>query len=203
MKYLKLSLIIIVTCCFVSCKEEQSSTINPLVKELFCFKPGSTWSYEGTAYKVGDIIRDVTLSVTTKSYQESQFEKHCNEKGRGYNFKEYISYEIEAKMLMSQTFSSEIMADECGVDHTANVHITTPIGSVLSFYCDEENNFSIPVEFLATYSYKNHKYDNVYIFYYSNAKYYVAKNVGFICCEKNYDTGARTEVWLVDKNVIQ
>ena len=204
MKYLKFSLIIIVACCFISCKEDQSSTINPLVKELFCFKTGSTWNYEGIIYdKTMGTTLNVTLTVTTSSYQESQFEKHCDAKGRGHKYKEYISYEIIAKNLMNQVFVSEIMADECNLDNTANAFITTPIGSTLSFYCDEENNFNVSVQYEPTYMYKGNTYKEVYIFSYSNALYYVSKNVGFIRCEKRYDTGNTTDIWLVSENVIQ
>ena len=202
-----------VACCFVACGKDQTSTINPLVKELFCFKTGSTWTYEGTVYDAArDTTRNVILLVNTSSYEESQFEKHCNEKGRGHKFKEYILYKINSKMLMSQTFTSKIIADECGVDNTANVSIVTPLGSALSFYCYADNTFSIDVEYLSTYTYKGHKYEDVYVFTQDNGTYYVSKDVGFVRCEKKYNTSSIaknnnvnsvTDVWLVDKNVIQ
>ena len=194
----RIVLIIIGICLlFSSCREEHISTINTLVKDLFCFKAGSEWTYY-------DSVSQKTQKMAVTNYEILKFAPMPKGGRKAYDFAEYIK--IKGHFLTNFEVRIISQGEEIDYDNTADFRGSYSTNLPLRFTCDQNNNFNCPDTYLAEYDVDGIVYKDVYIFNmnelsYSNENllFYVAKNIGLIRMMKvdEFD-------WvLTDKNIQQ
>ena len=176
-----------------ACQEVSYAHLNPLVKDLFCFKTGSEWTYY-------DSISQTTTKMVVTNYEIRKFAP-TPEGGRRkiYDCAESIRIDFTVENTV-QSFKTWLKAD-IDNDNTANGYIFTPTKQHLNIRCDENNNFIPPASatYLNTYTVNGILYSDVYMFNYKNVTYYISKHIGFIrCVENNY-----IDLVLIDKNILQ
>jgi hypothetical protein len=174
-------------------REKEMIYINQLVKDLFCFKENSTWIYYDQ------------VSATTDTMIVTNYEAH---KMGMLKCKHNISYSEVIKM--SVTFLQRIDVVFTPISNSRNntadntMFATQENPFPFTLICDENDNFDIydggSVKFMPIYQLNiNEEYSNVYLFEYSNSKYYIAKYIGPIRMVK---TGTFDYV-LINKNIKQ
>jgi len=188
----------------VSCREEHVAPINQLVKDLFCFKKGSEWTYY-------DSISQTTQKMIITKYETLKFGGGKSKRGKIYDFAEDIEMEFTVEntsQLLSVKGSTWLKAD-IGHENTLNgMYISTPIidntlrCTEFSLSCDENNNFHPSVTYLSTYMVNEITYSDIYVFNKDHITYYVSKHIGFIRCVYS-ESGYRIDLVLIDKNVKQ
>jgi hypothetical protein len=176
---------------FSTCKKEHIAPVNQLVKDLFCFKEGSEWTYY-------DSISQTTTKMIITEYENTKLAAMPKGGRKAYNFAEYIKINGFFCSDFNVTIRAEGEREE--YDNTAIFQAYTASDrSSLSFECDKSNNFNCSVAFFVEYNMNNITYRNVYIFEKENTLFYVAQYVGLIRMTKidNFD-------WvLVNKNIRQ
>ncbi|MGI6291105.1 MAG: hypothetical protein ACOXZH_01550 [Bacteroidales bacterium] len=186
-----------------TCRKEHIAPINQLVKDLFCFKTGSEWTYY-------DSVSRTTQKMIITNYEIRKFAP-MPEGGRGkvYDCAESITMDITVENPSQSLFikgRTWLVADIYKDNTLRGMYITTPVKSIfstrcneLSLRCDENNNFTPSATYLSTYTVNEITYSNVYVFNKDNVTYYVSKYIGFIrCVENNY-----FDLILINKNVQQ
>jgi len=186
-----------------TCRKEHIAPINQLVKDLFCFKTGSEWTYY-------DSVSRTTQKMIITNYEIRKFAP-MPEGGRGkvYDCAESITMDITVENPSQSLFikgRTWLVADIYKDNTLRGMYITTPVKSIfstrcneLSLRCDENNNFTPSATYLSTYTVNEITYSNVYVFNKDNVTYYVSKHTGFIrCVENNY-----FDLILIDKNIQQ
>jgi hypothetical protein len=185
-----------------SCRKEHVSPINQLVKDLFCFKEGSEWTYY-------DSVSQTTQKMVVTNYETLKFGGGKPERGKVYDFAEDIEIEITVENTEKLLFvkGRTWLKADIGYDNTLNgMYISTPVKTIfsirlneLSLRCDENNNFTPSATYLSTYTVNETTYSDVYVYNKDNVTYYVSKHTGFIrCVENNY-----FDLVLIDKNIQQ
>jgi len=173
-----------------TCRKEHVAPVNQLVKDLFCFKVGSEWTYY-------DSVSQTTQKMVVIKYET--FESAPEPKGgkKAYDFAELIKMEI---LIGDSKKRTQL---ESGVDQDNTLKglswIYTPTGEPLHIHCDENNNFTPSATYLDTYSVNGTTYHSVYVFGVGGASYYVSKHNGFIRCEKI----GKYDLVLINKNIQQ
>jgi len=161
-----------------TCKKEHVAPINQLVKDLFCFKTGSEWTYY-------DSVSQTTQKMVVTNYESLKFAPMPKGGGKAYDFAEYIKMDIIAGDSKKET---SLLADR-HQDNMAAGSIVTPADADFSLQirCDENNNFTPSATYLSTYVLNETTYSDVYMFnstrnitYAGNVTYYVAKHIGLI-----------------------
>jgi hypothetical protein len=171
-----------------------------LVKDLFCFKTGSEWTYY-------DSVSQTTQKMVITNYETLKSTPMPKGERKAYDYAEYIK--INGYFLTDFEIEIESQGTEKEYDNTAcfggtymssnNTHSRLP----LRFYCDKNNNFTCSVTFFTEYNVNGINYSSVYIFDNlsdeENVVFYVAKNIGLIRLTKvdNFD------LVLIDKNIQQ
>jgi len=186
-----------------TCRKEHIAPINQLVKDLFCFKTGSEWTYY-------DSVSRTTQKMIITNYEIRKFAP-MPEGGRGkvYDCAESITMDITVENPSQSLFikgRTWLVADIYKDNTLRGMYITTPVKTIfstrcneLSLRCDENNNFTPSATYLSTYTVNEITYSNVYVFNKDNVTYYVSKHTGFIrCVENNY-----FDLILIDKNIQQ
>ena len=181
-----------------TCRKEHVAPINQLVKDLFCFKTGSEWTYY-------DSISQTTQKMVITIYKEEKRAPQPKGNKKTYDYQEYI--EMNGFFLRKFIISIGALGKEEEYDNTAGfwgdyVSVTLP----LQFRYDKDKCFNCSVKCLAEYTVSDIVYKNVYIFFMKDLKYddkdieyYVAKHIGLIRIKQ--DGGFD---WiLIDKNVQQ
>jgi hypothetical protein len=185
-----------------ACRKEHVTPVNQLVKDLFCFKEGSEWTYY-------DSISQTTQKMMITKYDDTKIASKPLGGRKAYDFAEYI----EINGLFFTDFEVRIRAqgEDTEYDNTASLSGTyeslygTHLSLPLHFACDKNNNFNCPVTYFDKYDLNNVIYKDVYLFdiedgiYKKNTLFYVAKHAGLIRMTKidNFD-------WiLIDKNIQQ
>jgi hypothetical protein len=178
----------------VSCRQEHVAPINQLVKELFCFQPGSEWVYYDSVSQ--SIQRMVVINYEI-------FKSAPKSMRKAYNFAEYIEMNISVENIeqaFSVTADTYLLADIEQDNTLMENSIFTPTIKYLVLSCDKNNNFTPSATYLSTYSVNETTYSDVYIF---NNKdditYFIAKHIGFIRCIKDNEFDFK----LIDKKVFQ
>ena len=186
-----------------TCRQEHVAPVNQLVKDLFCFKTGSEWTYY-------DSVSQTTQKMRVTNYEILKFAPESKGgRGKVYDYAEsiHIDFSVENTTLsLSNKCRTWVKAD-IDNDNTLNgMYISTPVidntlrCKEFSLHCDKNNNFTPFATYLNTYTVNGTTYSDVYEFNYKDgATYYVSKHVGFIrCVENNY-----FDLVLIDKNVQQ
>jgi hypothetical protein len=181
--------------CLLSCKKEHIASINQLVKDLFCFKEGSTWTYY-------DSVSQKTCIMNISKYEELKIVSTPKLGGQIYEGHEHITI---TGYLFTE-FELNINAQGDTKDNTATLrgtyispyHNNTHYPIPLYFTCDANNHFNITVTCMPEYI-LGEKYTKVYLFEYENTNYYIARHVGLIRLHKINEF----DLVLIDKNVIQ
>ncbi|MGI6291103.1 MAG: hypothetical protein ACOXZH_01540 [Bacteroidales bacterium] len=186
-----------------TCRKEHIAPINQLVKDLFCFKAGSEWTYY-------DSVSQTTQKMMVTNYEIRKFAP-MPKGGRGkiYDCAESITMDITVENASQSLFikgRTWLIADIYKDNTLEGMYITTPVKTIfstrcneLSLRCDENNNFTPSATYLSTYTVNEITYSNVYVFNKDNVTYYVSKHTGFIrCVENNY-----FDLILIDKNIQQ
>jgi len=188
--------LIIYTCLLFSSCKDHTTTLNSLVKDLFVFKDGSTWTYY-------DSINKDTVIMTVFDYKETKFGGMCGGIGSMANKREFLEMITFSIILNFDTLREVwLYANDCKIDNTATTESSwfyTPIGMDFAFTCDENNMFSIPTTFMHSYSVNNVTYSDVYLFEYKDIKFYIAKNIGYIQCIQ----ADKKNLVLIKKNIKQ
>jgi len=185
-----------------ACREEHTSPVNQLVKNLFCFKTGSEWTYY-------DSVSQTTQKMTVTNYEILKFGGGKSKRGKIYDFAEsiHIDFTIENTELSLYEKGRTWLKADIYKDNTLDgMYITTPIKTIfsthcneLSLRCDENNNFTPSATYLSTYRVNETTYSDVYVFNKDKVTYYISKHIGFIrCVENNY-----FDLVLIDKNIQQ
>lgn len=185
-----------------ACRKEHIAPVNQLVKDLFCFKEGSEWTYY-------DSISQTTQKMVVTNYEIRKFGGGKQKRGKIYDWAEDIEMGITIENI-AQSLSVKgrtwLKAD-IYKDNTLNgMYITTPVKTIystrcdeLSLNCDENNNFTPSATYLSNYTVNGTNYSDVYVFNKYNTTYYVSKHIGFIRCMYDNDFD-----WvLIDKNIQQ
>jgi len=190
----KIGLIIIgLTLLFLcsTCKKEHVAPVNQLVKDLFCFKTGSEWTYY-------DSVSQTIQKMVVTNYETKKMAN--GSKRKVYNFVECIILGIA--MENSRNGMTRLEADE-DQDNSLMKEISqifTPSGEYLHIGCDKNNNFSPIVMYLNNYTINKTTYSDVYVFNSKNdITFYVSKYIGFIRCMKD----DKYDLVLIDKNIQQ
>jgi hypothetical protein len=190
----------------LSCKEERVHPVNQLVKDLFCFKEGSTWTYY-------DSISQKPRTLAVVSYTETKWAptpKCCGSHRKAYEFGESLQIDFLLEDV-DKTWRVEGTTEMTGSYEKDNVlididtYFACPLLNISGnkmqefvFFCDENNVFSENVTFLPVFSVGDISYKEVYLFEKNDIKCYVAKNIGFLKCIDEDEN-----LVLIDKNVIQ
>lgn len=185
----------------VACREEHVTPVNQLVKDLFCFKEGSEWTYY-------DSISQTTQKMIITKYETLKFGGGKSKRGKVYDFAEDIKMEFTVENTSQLLFvkGKTWLKADIGCDNTLDgMYISTPaIDNTLrctefSLSCDKNNNFHPSATYLSTYIVGEATYSDVYVFNQNKITYYVSKHIGFIrCVENNY-----FDLVLINKNVVQ
>jgi len=188
---------------FSTCRKEHIAPINQLVKDLFCFKTGSEWTYY-------DSVSRTTQKMIITNYEIRKFApKPEVGKRKVYDWAEDIEMNITVENASQSLFikgRTWLIADIYKDNTLKGMYITTPVKTIfsthcneLSLRCDENNNFIPSATYLSTYTVNEITYSNVYVFNKDNVTYYVSKHTGFIrCVENNY-----FDLVLIDKIIQQ
>ena len=192
-----------------TCRKEHVAPINQLVKDLFCFKEGSEWTYY-------DSVSQTTQKMVVTSFEILKSASMPKGGRKAYNFAEYIKMEI---IVGDSKKEIRLEADE-DQDNTLRKelsYIYPPIGKPLSIGCDENNNFAPTATYLSTHTINETTYSDVYVFndvknitigdivYVDNFTYYISKHIGFIRCiyQCEYSENYSFDWILINKNVQQ
>jgi len=191
MKKIILFLFIPLLFLFSSCNPDDEyivSPMNQLIKDLFCFKTDSEWTYY-------DSISQTTQKMMVTNYDSLVLVP------KGKNVYE-CSEIIEMNILLGESEKETRLSSNLSQKNIGKGRIATPIdaNSYFSIRCDENNNFTPPATYINTYSVNGKIYSDVYVFNdEDNITFYVSKHIGFIRCVKDNDFD-----WvLIDKNVQQ
>jgi hypothetical protein len=169
-----------------------------LVKDLFCFKVGSEWTYY-------DSVSQTTTKMMITEYEITKLAPTPKGGRKAYNFAEYIEINGFFCTDFNVTIRAKRNAEE--YDNTAifNAYIVpnraflSSYRSSLSFECDRNNKFDCPVSYFTEYNVNNITYRNIYVFEFEeeNILFYIAQYVGLIRMTKTDDFD-----WiLIDKNI--
>jgi hypothetical protein len=174
----------------MACRKEHVAPVNQLVKDLFCFKEGSEWTYY-------DSVSQTTQKITITEYEETKLAPKPKGGGAAYEWAEYIL--INGLLKEQEEHKIEIGIDaQMNEDNTAEFFGNYFVGK-LFFTCDANNNFNKNVSYLPQYQLNGIKYQDVYIFNYDNITYYVAKHIGII----RFIQPDLFDLALIDKNIRQ
>lgn len=185
-----------------ACREEHVSPVNQLVKDLFCFKEGSEWTYY-------DSVSQTTQKMIITNYEARKLASMPEGGRKAYDFAEYIK--IEGTFLTNFNMRIQAQGEEIDYENTASFrgtyesiygHSSLP----LHFTCDQNNKFNCSVAYFDKYNMNGISYENMYVFdmdelLYSNKSilFYVAKHIGLIRMTKINEFD-----WvLTDKNIQQ
>jgi len=178
-----------------TCRQEHVSPINQLVKDLFCFQTGSEWTYY-------DSVSQTTQKMIITNYEVLKFGGGKPKGEKVYDFAEDIKMDITVENVSQSLFRKGrtwLKADIYTDNTLDGMYITTPVKTIFSTHCDENNNFTPSATYLSTYIVNATTYPDVYVFNSDNATYYVSKHTGFIrCIEAGY-----FDLVLIDKKVQQ
>jgi len=173
-----------------TCRKEHVAPVNQLLKDLFCFKEGSEWTYY-------DSVSQTTQKMRVTSCEDFQGAP-AKARGKIYDWDEVIRMDIAIENIsyfFSKTGETELAP--------LSGHIYSPVTTELYLRCDENNNFTsqgVVVTYLSTYTANEITYSDVYLFNSKdNAAYYVSKHIGFIRCMKDN----KYDLVLIDKNIQQ
>jgi len=173
-----------------ACREEHVAPVNQLVKDLFCFKTGSEWTYY-------DSVSQTTQKMVVTLYETTRMAPKPEGGRKAYIFAEYIEIEITVDNFNRTT---RLTADIEQDNTLGGSCIYPPIGEPLYMGCDKNNNFTPSAMYLSTYTENETIYSDVYVFNSKdNATYYVSKHIGFIRCVKDN----KYDLVLIDKNIQQ
>jgi hypothetical protein len=179
---------------FFACREDHIAPLNPLVKSLFCFKVGSTWTFYDTA-------NNDTITMLVNNYTDFRSALETKKMRKSHDIAEGIRIDVMVKEFpidgVLQEKKTEIAA-LIGQDNTAKGFCVTPLERSLSISCDANNLFSGTVTYLSNYTVNSITYRDVYVFQNHGYEYYVAKNIGFIHCKGGYK-----DLVLIDKTIYQ
>jgi hypothetical protein len=172
-----ISCLLLLTTGFIACEKDHIDTINQLVKDLFFFKEGSTWTYYDS----------VSHNNTTMTIVHSEKSKIApmQKRGKPHYFYETIESDVIVQGGYDKKFTIEIWTGSFqNRDNTAITmgDIYTPSTTPFVFSCDKNNTFSCPMTYFPTYEVNSVIYEDVYVFDYEEVLYYVAKHVGYIRC---------------------
>jgi hypothetical protein len=170
-----------------SCKKDHIGTVNQLVKDLFCFKENTTWTYY-------DRINYDTTTILVSEYTETTF-GYPKMYGETHNFGLQINFTGETSH--GKQIYIGIKSDP-DIDNMARVGIYCSPTSY-SFSCNKNNTFSCPVTYFPAYEVNGIIYRDVYVFDYKDGLYYVAKHVGYIRCFQ----ANQFDLVLIDKTIYQ
>ena len=186
-----------------TCRKEHVAPVNQLVKDLFCFKEGSEWTYY-------DSVSQTTQKMTVINYQTLKFAPMpTGGRGKVYDCAESIGMDITVENASQSLFikGRTWLKADIEIDNTLKgMYISTPVKTIFStrlneiyLSCDANNNFSQSATYLNTYTVNEITYSDVYVFNSYDVAYYVSKHIGFIrCVENNY-----FDLVLINKNVQQ
>ncbi len=175
-----------------ACNKVSYSHLNQLVKDLFCFKAGSEWTYYDS------------ITNSTKVLHILEYTEHYE--GYPSPYKRYAGEIIVLNGFFFSDFKITISTEDAGkeYDKTAifegiNITANGEKSVFLSFICDKKNNFNCSVMYHTEYSMSGTTYKDVYIFNQENIQYYFAKNIGLIRMVEvdNFD------LVLIDKSIFQ
>ncbi len=173
-----------------TCRKEHISPVNQLVKDLFCFKEGSEWTYY-------DSVSQTMQKMVVTGYEITKLASMPEGGRKAYNFAEYIKMEV----IVGNSKKETRLQAEVDQDNTLGEGLSciyTPIGKPLYLSCDKNNNFTPSAIHLSTYTVNETTYSDVYVFNNNSITYYASKYVGFVRCECN-----KFDLVLIDKNVQQ
>jgi len=185
-----------------TCKKEHVAPVNQLVKDLFCFKTGSEWTYY-------DSVSQTTQKMIVTNFEVRKFAPEPKGgQGKIYDYAESIHLNFTVENMELSLFNNcktWLMADRHQNNTLNGMYISTPAMyntlhcTEFSFHCDGSNNFIPSAAYLSNYTVNGVDYSDVYVFNESTVNYYVSKHVGFIRC---VDYGY-FDLVLIDKNVQQ
>jgi len=192
--------IVLLLLCSTCCKEHVAP-INQLVKDLFCFKTGSEWTYY-------DSVSQTMQKMVVTNYETTRMAPKPEGGRKAYNFAEYIEMEI---IVSNFNRTTRLEADIEQDNTLGRGCIYPPIGEPLYIGCDKNNNFIPPITYLSSYSVNETTYTDVYMFNVvkditaDNYTYYVSKHIGFIRCifQCEYAPHNNFDLVLIDKKVQQ
>jgi hypothetical protein len=190
---------------FYGCRKEHVAPVNRLVKDLFCFKTGSEWTYY-------DSVSQTTQKMVITNYEIRQFAPEPMGRKKTSDFAEsiYIDFSVENTILSLFIKGRTWLKADIDRDNTLDgMHIATPAIKntsscrEFSIRCDENNNFRPTVTYLSNYTVNDTNYSDVYVFTVPEYEttYYVSKHVGFIRCVLLGPFGF--DLVLIDKNIQQ
>ncbi|NLJ81740.1 MAG: hypothetical protein GX330_01260, partial [Bacteroidales bacterium] len=126
----KISLVFIGILFLVSaCREEHVSSVNQLVKDLFCFKTGSEWTYY-------DSVSQTTQKMEVTNYEARKLASTPEGGRKAYDFAEYIK--IEGTFLTDFDVRIQAQGEEIDYENTASFR-----GTYKSIY----GHSSLPLHF--------------------------------------------------------
>ena len=193
----------------LTCRKEHVAPINQLVKDLFCFKTGSEWTYY-------DSVSQTTQTMVVTNYEILKSTPMPLGGRKAYDFAEYIKMDIivgdSKKEIQLEADRNQNNTLKKGVSF-----IYPPIGEPLYIGCDQDNNFTPSAMYLNNYTLNEMTYSDVYVFnvtrninsssitYVDDFTYYVSKYIGFIRCiyQCEYHENYSFDWVLIDKNVQQ
>jgi hypothetical protein len=162
-----------------------------LVKDLFCFKVGSEWTYY-------DSVSQTTTKMMITEYEITKLAPKPLGGRKAYDFVEVIIIDGLYKGYEEYKIQISIEA-EMNEDNTAQFFGDYFDESRLFFKCNANNNFNENVSYLSQYQMNEIKYHGVYVFNYDNTTYYVAKHIGII----RFIRPDLFDLVLIDKNIVQ
>ena len=199
-----------------TCRKEHVAPVNPLVKDLFCFKEGSEWTYY-------DSVSQTTQRMVVTKYETTRIgSKYAMRKTK--DWEEIIKMQISIENVMQSFFANgqTCFGAEVDQDNTAEGGIFTPANTTFSIRCDANNNFvqgvyntTQTISYLSTYTVNGTTYSDVYVFniieniiggtYKDDFTYYVSKHVGFIRCVRQceYPKYFNFDLVLINKKIQQ
>jgi hypothetical protein len=187
---------------FSACREERVAPVNQLVKDLFCFKAGSEWTYY-------DSVSQTTTKMIITEYDINRV--GAKSRRKTYEWAELI----KIKGHFFSDFEIRVGAQGEKYDNTAILGGTyvnsydrhSPIP--LSFRCDANNNFNLDgsVTFFSEYSVNDITYKDVYFFdcdsHEGKISCYVAKHIGIIRFIRSFSYNNSFNLVLINKNIQQ
>jgi hypothetical protein len=177
-----------ITAIVSSCRKEHITPVNQLVKDLFCFKTGSEWTYY-------DSVSQTTQKILVTNYEATRL-GYPKPYGKTRDWGECIEIDF---IIENSKGGETVLNASVGEINTAKGRVFTPTNSFLSIYCNENNIFKSIPTYIGTYMVNETTYPDVYVFNEGDVTYYVSKHIGFIRCVKNNDF----DLVLIDKNVQQ
>lgn len=186
-----ISLLLVFSC--FSCRKEHVAPVNQLVKDLFCFKEGSTWNYY-------DSVSQTSYTMNITDYDVSKFAPKPKGGKKTYEWGEHIEISGSFFNEFKITIETEgVEKDNTAVFHGTYISSNGPHSTLpLRFKCDAGNNFDIDVKYLSE-CILNERYIDVYLFKYGNIEYYISKHMGLIRLHKENEF----DLVLTSKNVVQ